>query len=168
MNKLLFLTLLVLIATSMGACASLNQEPANEAIYPEDKIGNFLVRTGDQADIANTEELSCSKQGDEEKYICQAAVGTNLNVSYGVYDDQFTGKTEAVWADHTYEMTINGRPVNLQAFGFIDQQHPNVGMMRRWNVVIEAQKPGEITVHYRGVVGGKNFEDTSTYVFTEP
>ena len=65
-------------------------------------------------------------------------------------------------------MTINGRPVNLQAFGSIDQKHPSVGMMRRWNVVIAAEIPGEITIHYEGTVGDKNFEDTSTYVFILP
>jgi hypothetical protein len=40
--------------------------------------------------------------------------------------------------------------------------------MRRWNVVIAAEKPGEITVHYKTTVGDKNFEDTSTYVFVAP
>jgi hypothetical protein len=41
-------------------------------------------------------------------------------------------------------------------------------MMRYWNVVIAADKPGKITVHSKGSVGNKPFEDTSTYVFTAP
>jgi hypothetical protein len=65
-------------------------------------------------------------------------------------------------------MSINDRPVNLKAFGSIDRQHPTVGMMRFWNVVIGADKPGEITVHSKGVVGGDPFEDTTTYVFVSP
>ena len=168
MKKLVFLTLIVLFAVIVGACAGATQEPTIEAINPGDKIGDFLITTGDEEVVASSFDQKCSKQGDEEKYICENIVGKDINASLGIYDDQYTGKLDELWSNHTYEMTINDRPVNLQAFGSIDRKHPTVGMMRHWNVVIVANKPGEITVHSKGVAGGDPFEDTTTYVFIAP
>jgi hypothetical protein len=168
MKKLAFLTLSLLLTVTVAACATAISESPTEAINPGDKVGDFVIRAGDEANLANSEEINCSKQEDEEKYICEVMVGKDLNVSLGVYDDQYSGKLEELWSKHTYDMTINDRPVNLQAFGSIDQQHPSAGMMRYWNVVIAADKPGEITVHSKGSVGNKPFEDTSTYVFIAP
>jgi serine protease inhibitor ecotin len=48
--------------------------------------------------LANSEEINCSKQEDEEKYICEVMVGKDLNVSLGVYDDQYSGKLEELWS----------------------------------------------------------------------
>ena len=168
MNKLVFLTLIVVFAVIVGACASATQEPADETINPGDKIGDFLITTGDETNLANSSDLNCNKQGDEEIYMCEVKVGKDPNVSNGIYDDQYSGKLDELWSNHTYEMTINDRPVNLQAFGSIDSQHPTVGPMRHWNVVIVADKPGEITVHSKAMVGGDPFEDTTTYAFIVP
>ena len=151
----------------LGGCSQATQKPTDEAINPGEKIGAFLIKTGDQAAL-NDENLKCSKQGQEEKYVCEIAVGDEINASLGIYDDQYTGKLDEIWSKHTYQMTINGRPVNLQAFGSIDRQHPTVGMMRYWNVVIKADKPGEITVHSKSVVHDEQFEDTTTYKFIAP
>ena len=168
MNKLVYLTLIVLFAISVGACARATQEPTNEAINPGDKIGDFLITTGDEEVVASSLDQNCSKQGDEEKYICENIVGKDINASLGIYDDQYTGKLDELWSKHSYEMTINDRPVNLKAFGSIDRQHSTVGMMRYWNVVIGADKPGELTVHSKGIAGGDPFEDTTTYLFVSP
>jgi hypothetical protein len=153
---------------SVAACASVTQTPSVEPIKPGDKIGDFLITTGDEADAANSHDLNCSQQGEGETYLCDSIVGTNLNVSNGIYDDQYSGKLDELWSNHTYAMTIDGRPVNLQAFGSLDYKHPTVGMMRFWNVVIVAEKPGEITVHSTGVAGDDPFDDTTTYVFIAP
>ncbi len=168
MNKLVYLTLIVLLAISVGACARATQEPTNEAINPGDKIGDFLITTGDEEVVASSLDQNCSKQGEGEKYRCEIMVGEEFNASMGVYDDQYSGKLDELWSNHTYAMTINARPVNLQAFGSLDYKHPTVGMMRFWNVVIVAEKPGEITVHSTGVAGDDPFDDTSTLVFIAP
>ena len=169
MKTLAYLMILgMLCAVFLGGCAKATPEPTGETINPGDKIGDFLVKTGDESVFANDDDTTCSKQGEGEKYLCEAPVGKDVIVSNGIYDDQYNGKLDELWSNHTYEMTINDRPVNLKAFGPIDRQHPTVGMMRYWNVVIRADKPGEITVHSKGVVGGDPFEDTTTYSFVAP
>jgi hypothetical protein len=167
MNRLVSFTLIMLIAVIISACASPTQEPEDETINPGDKIGDFVITTGDKTNLDNSEEFRCSQQG-EEGDRCEVMVGKDPNVSNGIFDSQYTGKLEEIWSNHTYEMTINDRPVNLQAFGSIDYQHPTVGTVRYWNVVIVADKPGEISVHSKGNVGGKSFEDTTTYEFITP
>jgi hypothetical protein len=80
-----------------------------------------------------------------------------------------SGKTlDSLWSEHTYELLIGDRPVNLAAFGSIDVAHPRVGTMRHWNVVLEAAKPGEITIHDRGKVDGEAFESTMIFTFSPP
>ena len=44
-------------------------------------------------------------------------------------------------------MFIEGRPVDLQAFGTTDFDNPMVGTVRVWNVVIVTDTPGKITAH---------------------
>jgi hypothetical protein len=169
MNKLGSVALVVvLFAAIASGCAAATQVPAGEVINPGDKIGDFLIKTGDEADLANSFDQKCNKPGDEGKYLCEMMVGKNLNVSLGIYDDHYSGKLEEIWAKHTYEMTINDHPVNLIAFGSIDRQHPTAGLMRHWNVVIVTDKPGEITVHSKCVVGSKPFDDITTYNFIFP
>ena len=169
MKPLAFLMILIMLCTMfIGGCSQTTQVPANQAINPGDKIGDYLVKTGDESVFANDDEYSCSKQGEGENYLCEVPLGKDINVSMGIYDDQYTGKLDELWSKHSYEMTINDRPVNLKAFGSIDRQHSTVGMMRYWNVVIGADKPGELTVHSKGIAGGDPFEDTTTYLFVSP
>ncbi|OGO35335.1 MAG: hypothetical protein A2W35_22160 [Chloroflexi bacterium RBG_16_57_11] len=169
MKTLAYLMILcTLCAVFLSGCAKVIPEPTDEAINPGDKIGDFIIITGDDSVFANSEDLPCRKQGEEERYVCESLIGKAINVSMGVYDDQYTGKLDELWSKHTYEMTINNLPVDLQAFGSIDRQHPTVGMMRHWNVVIGAEKPGELIVHSKGIVDGDPFEDTTTYVFVTP
>jgi hypothetical protein len=56
--------------------------------------------------------------------------------------------------------------VELAAFGSIDVAHPRVGTMRHWNVVLEAAKPGEITILDRGKVDGEAFESAMIFTFS--
>jgi hypothetical protein len=43
-----------------------------------------------------------------------------------------------------------------------------VGTVRVWNVVIFTDKPGKITAHSTGVVGGDPFDYTVILTFTAP
>jgi hypothetical protein len=137
-------------------------------INPGDKIGDFLVTKGEAGDAVYTWEMSCAKQGSAEVYACKSTVGEKVNISAGVYA-ALSGKTlDSLWSEHTYELLIGDRPVNLAAFGSIDVAHPRVGTMRHWNVVLEAAKPGEITIHDRGKVDGEVFESTMIFTFSPP
>jgi hypothetical protein len=168
MRRLAYLTIIVLFATTLGACAQATPQASDKMINPGDKIGDFLITTGKEGDVTYTWDLDCVKKGEGENYSCKSTVGTKVNVSMGVYAT-FSGKDlDAVWSEHTYKMFINDRPVNLEAFGSIDVLHPRAGKMRHWNVVIVAAKPGEITLRDSGVVNGDPFESTMAYTFSAP
>lgn len=168
MKHINFFTLLMVFAITLTSCAKANAEPADGMINPGDKIGDFLITTGEEGDVTYTWDLGCNQQGNEEVYSCKATVNTKVNVSVGIYDDQYSGKLDELWAGHTYELFIEDRPVNLVAFGFIDTIHPAVGKMRHWNVVVVATNPGEITLRDSGVADGDSFEATTTYTFSAP
>jgi hypothetical protein len=168
MKKLVYLTLFVLFTIILGACVKATPQSIHKMINPGDKIGDFLITTGNEDDAIYSWDLDCVKQGEGENYSCKAPVGKKINLSVGIYDDTYSGKLDDVWSGHTYELFIENRPVNLKAFGFIDVKHPQVGMMRHWNVAAFADKPGEITLHDSGVVHDDHFESTMTYTFSAP
>lgn len=164
--KILFL-LGLLLATILAACAQANDEGA---INPGDKIGKFLITTGVDEEVIYQwdKEQLFEKHGEEEIYSLKLPAGTKMNVSWGVYTTADRPPLDDLWKGHTCKMFINDRPVNLEAFGPIVNQHPRIGPMRAWNVVITASEPGEITVRSEGTVGGDPFEDTTTYIFKTP
>ena len=165
-----YIILIVLFAVILSACAKATPEQEEGMVNPGDKIGDFLITTG-EGEVTYNYQLgsACVKQGNEEIYTCQVTVGTKVNVSIGIYDDTHSGKLETKWSGMTYEMLIEDRPVNLQAFGTIDISHPTAGTIRYWNVVINATQPGEITVSSKGAESdGTPFEDTTTFTFSAP
>ena len=171
MKRFARLVSLVFLVLLLASCASAVPLPAGSSkpIEPGDKVGNVTVTKGEGEDVVYMWSGGCPEQtGAEEQSTCQLDVGTKTNVSLGVYDETLTGKLDSIWADQTYEMSIEGRPVNLQAFGSIDVPHPQVLSLRAWNVVLVADKPGEVTVHSKGVVHGEPFTQTLKYAFSAP
>ena len=169
MKRLAYLTLIALFAIIMGSCAKADSKSAEGMINPGDKIGDFLITTGEEGGVTYAWELDeCVHQDNKKINWCPITVGTKVNVSVGIYDDTFKGKLDSLWSEHTYEMFIDNRPVNLQAFGFIDVTHPIVGKIRYWNVVVTITKPGEIIVSAKGVMGGDPLEDSTTFSFSAP
>lgn len=96
-----------------------------------------------------------------------ARVGSKVNISAGIYDSQRSGVLDELWESQKYDLFVEDRPVNLQAFGGIDLDHPLVGPMRVWNVVIEATKPGEITLEDEGEVKENPFGGKTRIIFEE-
>jgi len=157
---------LVVFALMLAACGAAAGPKATGPINPGDKIGDLLVTTGDTESVKSNWELSCPDEG-SEPYSCTAKVGTKVNISWGTYASP-TEDLETTWSEHTHEIFVNDRPVNLQAFGSVDVVHPHVGEMRYWNVVILARAPGEVAVRNRGVAGGDPFDSTMTLTFEGP
>ena len=170
MKKPLYPTLIVLFVFILGACAKTKPQSNDEMIDPGDKIGDFLITSGDGEDIIYVSKLHCPYDSSTGTESCEQPVGTKVNVGEGVFDDNpSSGKTlDEYWSEQTHEMFIEGRPVNIQAFGSIDFNNPMVGMVRVWNVVVVTDKPGRITVHSTGVVGGDPFDYTAIITFIVP
>jgi hypothetical protein len=178
MCKCVCVSVFVLLSVLIGACVAPPTTPPTAVptpapttvtmINPGDKIGDFLVTTGNPGEVVYTWGLGCVKQSNQEKYVCTSTVGEKVNVSVGVFAALSAKSLDTLWMEHTYELFIDGRPVNLAAFGSIDTTHPKVGKMRHWNVVLVAAKPGEISVRDSGTVDGDHFGGINTYMFNAP
>jgi hypothetical protein len=169
MKKPAYLPLIMLSAFILGACAKATPQPADEMINPGDKIGDFLITTSDDEGVFYTTNVHCPFDQATMTETCEISVGTKVNSALGAYGDNKSGENlEAYWSDQTYVMTIEGRPVNLQAFGYIDITNPQVGKMRLWNVVIVTDKPGKITIQHSGKIAGESVEGTNVLIYTAP
>lgn len=176
MKKPVHLMLVLLLVLVLGACATATPQPVETSsqpddglIEPGDRIGDLLVTTGDGEDILFVTKLKCPWDDSTQTESCEQPVGTKVNVSQGVFASPSITKTlDEVWSEQTYEMMIEGRPVDLQAFGSVDFSNPMVGTVRTWNVVIVGDEPGTITAHSEGVVAGDSWTYTAVVTFTAP
>ncbi len=141
-------------------------------IDPGEKVGDFLITTGDKKDVNYLYELDCADE-DDVNTTCNVGVGQKVNVSWGVIDPghDIERNLNTIWSEHTYKMQIDGHPVKLEAFGPIDAYHVNEFnnsfIMRHWNVWIVSDKPGEIKIQSSGVIIGDAFEGIITLIFNE-
>ena len=177
MKKPVYLMLIVLFVFILGACATATPQPVIETqsqpnegmINPGDKIGDFFITTGNGEDVIFVTKLHCPFDNSTQTESCEQPIGTKVNVSQGIFADPSIGKTlDELWSEQTHEMFIEGHPVNLQAFGFVDFNNSMVGTVRVWNVVIVTDKPGKITAYSKGVVGGDPWNYTAIITFTAP
>lgn len=140
---LLFCLFMIVLASCTLATSGSNEEILN----PGDKIGNFLITTGIDEEVTYVSKLHCPFDAKTSTESCELPVGTKVNVSNSFQGDDYNGKNlDAVWSRHKYEMSIEGKPVNLDAFGPIDTYHPVAGKLRNWNVVIVTDMPGTISI----------------------
>jgi hypothetical protein len=170
MKKHIILMLVVLISVIACACVLAAPRSSGLLINPGDRIGAFQITTGQGDQVSFATQLHCPidiRTGTES---CDQPVGTRVNIGLGVCDNNpFKGSTlDEYWSDQTYEMMIEGRPVNLQAFGSIDFYRPALGTVRVWNVVIVTQSPGTISARSKGVIAGEPFDRVTVLRFAAP
>lgn len=169
MKKLIHLILIVLISLIAAACARATPQNVPGMINPGDKVGDFLITADSGEDVVLMTNVHCPFVESTATETCDRPVGTKVNVANGIYGSKSDERVlEKIWKKQAYEMTIEGRPVNLPAFGFVEFEHPMVGTVRVWNVVVAADQPGTITAHSTGVVDGESFDYTAVVVFTAP
>lgn len=153
----------------LGACKT--GQVDNGMIDPGEKVGDFLVTTGNEEDTSYLMELTCQDQS-EQSMTCEAITGEKVNISYALYNEKAGESLDDLWSEHTYKMLIGDQQVNLEAFGSIDAYHTNQFgnpfKMRHWNVWIMTDKPGEITIQHSGVVDGESFEGITVILFVAP
>jgi hypothetical protein len=165
MKRVVVLSIVGLLAVLLGACSS-RENATNGLINPGDQVRDFVFSTADVKTAGLPHNYSCTENGDE--LVCETTAGTRVNISPSYYDDTRKGRIEQLWSDSTHEMLIEDQKVNLQAFGYIDVPNPAMGSVRKWNVAMVTEKPGEIIVHHSIVFNGKPDEFNVTWVFTEP
>jgi hypothetical protein len=169
MKRHKYIILIILFSVILSACAKTTPEQVEGMINPGDKIGDFLISTGEGEDVFFMSKVHCPYDSSTGIESCEQPVGTQVNVGIAVYDDDASsGKTlDEYWSEQTHEMFIEGRPVDLQVFGTVDFSSI-IGTVRVWNVVVTTDKPGKITAHSTGVVGGDPFDYTAIVTFTTP
>jgi hypothetical protein len=170
MKKLVCLALVVLFSVSLGACAKATLQSAEAMINPGDRIGDFMITTGIEGRVTYPTTGNCIDQGDQRTFSCRAIVGHMFNITSGLYDESIfsstpTAKLNEDWLAYKYEAFIEGQSVNLKAFGYVDLNDPDHGLIRYWNIVIVSDKPGKITVQTAGTVAGDSFDNTTTYIY---
>lgn len=171
MKKIIVLVLC--FAFLLSACSP---AASAEPIEPGERIGNFLITTAEEAVVVWEQDCVGEVSSPEASvYTCTAPVGTVVLIGTGLFDDTVssvpstaTPHLEELWSAFTYEMTIEGRPVDLQAFGIIEFFHPQFGVIRFWSVALVSDQPGEIVVRESGVAGGESFASVTTFRFTAP
>jgi len=157
-------------ATLLASCTTTEPQPSADPINPGETIGHYEVTTHEAGDVRYGWELDTECVHREGKTVntCELSVGAYVNVSVGVYDDSPSKTLDEIWSEQTYSMEIDGRPVELEEFGYTESVHPVVGAIRYWDVVITASAPIEIVVSSNGTVNGDALVDTTTYVFSRP
>lgn len=170
MKRLALIVYILLMAGVLSACAQPKPTESSDMIRPGDKVGDFLITTGEEGNFTYGFDVDCSEEGSEQKATisCKSTVGERVNITTGIYDDTNSGKLDELWSNSNYQLFIEGRPVDVQAFGTVEYKHPFVGVIRFWNVVITTSKPGTITVNDSGEAGSDAFEVTSSYTFSTP
>lgn len=68
----------------LSACATATSQPIEGTINPGDKIGDFLITTGDGEDVIFVTKVHCPFDGSTETESCEQPVGTKVNVSQGI------------------------------------------------------------------------------------
>ena len=155
----LSLILPLVVAPVLVACSPAGDEP----VRPGDEVGGFLITTGDTDQLVDSlvgfDQL-CQRDGDE--LACTVPPGIPYCISFFFHGDT-AADLDARWAAAGYEITIEDRPVDLEAFGALDFPHPDTGwFMRAWNVVVQAAEPAELVIRHAGVVEGEAFDQTTT------
>jgi hypothetical protein len=137
-------------------------------INPGDTLGDFLITTGSPDQVTFAWEVDQIPAEAANTFTADVPWGTKLVVTTSIYDDSFSGKLDEYWENFTYELSIEGKPVNLTAFGTLESEHPVVGTMRQYNVVIVANQPGKITTHEQYELPDEQGEYTTTFTFLPP
>jgi hypothetical protein len=153
----------------LAACAKSPQAPevvatptSIDMIQPGDTVNGVLVTTGNE-DSTFIFDLPCTKKDGID--ICTVTLGYPCNV-IGSIAAPTPEELEETWQTYTETFSIEGRPVDLGAFGTIDFVHDRTQLyMRAPNVVLTSTEPVTLTFHDILTVGGGTTEYTYLVAF---
>jgi len=97
MKRLTSIILIGLFAIILGACTKVTTQPVEGMINPGDKIGDFLITTGESGDVTFFWELDSTKGQEANTTFCEVAWGMKLIGTVGIYDDNVIGRLDEYW-----------------------------------------------------------------------
>lgn len=168
MRRAVYATL-VLLLIFLCSCAGTTSRAAGVSINPGDRIGDFSFSKEGNAIVTHVSTMKCPLEPGTGAKSCVLRVGTKANIGTTLFTGGAAGgkSLEELWPGLTHELLVEGRAVNLQAFGYVDVALGGVGTVRTPDIVVVAGKPGKMTVRSTGVFGGKPFEHTLVLAFTD-
>jgi hypothetical protein len=157
----------IFVIILLTACSS--PAASTTGLKPGDRVGDFLVTTGDGQEY-QVSITHCPYDSSTSTESCTFPVGSSLNVACAMLDDDLSDdiSLDAIWEGHQYEMTIGDQPVNLDAFGWIETEHPMAGTLRIWDVVLTSDQPGTIPVKGAVEVDGSDYNCNVILTLVEP
>lgn len=167
MKKLLFITLIIGAAITLGSCGQGDKQAVDGLISKGDRIGGFTYTTGKAGEFTPQWDLICNTATDGITNDCTADVGEKVNISAGIYQKPGGQSVDEMWTDQDYGLTVGALPVDLQSFGYVEIEHPVVNTIRMWNVVVTTDKPGSITYVDSGSFGETGINYITTIHFVE-
>lgn len=150
-----FLRMLLLVPM-MISCQSVSQtpesqlQPAPVMLKPGDQIGAIKLVKGEQANLEDSIFNFCDPQlGSQFVTLtieCQVTRSDYLFVGYGEVANSIEDLNEQ-WLKKRWELSIDGMPVDLAAFGTLDV---DLGRnIRVWNIALENIPPGLHVLRYK-------------------
>jgi hypothetical protein len=159
----ILIPLITLYTLLLATCAKPTATPTPiDMIQPGDTVNGVLVTTGTKDTIFGF-DLPCTQK--DNIFTCTTTFGNSTNVTTAVYG--FNPKElQSNWETFTYTITIEGKPVDLPAFGTIDFIHQQSGLyMRAYNVALISTDPITLTTHDVGTVSGDTTESVMLVAF---
>jgi hypothetical protein len=155
MKKLIFLLILVLFLTSCAPAVITPVSPVPttiEMIEPGDRIDEMSFRIAkNRRDWGITFLSFCNEivtdfHPEVLKEECELPRLGRVFIGYGISGDSVSD-LDVLWPTLTWEMYFDEQPVNLSAFGTIDDSYAG-NKYRSWNVVLEKPAPGDHVLRF--------------------
>jgi hypothetical protein len=148
------------------------------ALQPGEKIDDMVITTGVKDALPLLALCSATRENDHSIRVDCGELSVCANVAightFGVMDliPQSSGWDELIW-----EMSMDGHPIDLEAFGVYDFVHPDLApspspvrevfkVARDWNVVLVNPTPGMHTL--RGQAQSRDGAEAYTWVVNLP
>jgi enterochelin esterase-like enzyme len=138
-------------------------------LNPGDSLGSMRL-------VASQGEYSTEIWSFCDPYITETGISSrecslpsveSIFIGYG----SLAGSTEeldAAWPSATWELYLDGLPVNLPAFGTFDQSQDVATILRSWDVLLENPLPGVHTLRYLSAEGDAIYDTTWTITVVSP
>jgi hypothetical protein len=140
--------LLGVLASTITACAR-----SNGMVRPSDKIGGMRVNRYGHTDAELIWDYCSDGMPDEpglQTTECKVPMVSELFIGLGVFGADKTQR-DALWEARTWELTIDGYPVDLKAFNIADFDREREGRhyeYRVWRIRLRNLTGGKHTLHY--------------------
>ncbi len=163
MNEIRLILLLILLACLLIACGSKEESLDAEPLKPGDALGDMTLVVSSSP----TPHLYTFCEEDEllsGDCLIPGDIG-HLWITNG-WEEETAEALEAVWKDENWQLVVDGRTVDLPAFGYVwyDDEYPTSHV---WNVALRSPTEGEHRVVWTHDMAGEQGEERWLFTVTD-